>query len=67
MNSYQLHIRAMLKSFDRIRDLASQSLSGGEKSFSAALVILSMRSLIQAPFCVLDEVYIVNNYYLLFL
>lgn len=62
MNSYQLHIRAMLKSFDRVRDLTSQSLSGGEKSFSTSLLILSMRSLIHAPFCVMDEVY----YYLLY-
>lgn len=58
MNSYQLHIKAMLKSFDRVRDLTSQSLSGGEKSFSTSLLLLSMRSLIHAPFCVMDEVYL---------
>lgn len=48
----------MLKSFDRVRDLTSQSLSGGEKSFSTSLLLLSMRSLIHAPFCVMDEVYL---------
>lgn len=59
MNSYQLHIKGMLKSFDRARDLTSHSLSGGERSFSTSLLLLSMRKLIHSPFCVLDEVYMI--------
>lgn len=56
LKSYTLQIKGMLKSFERVRNLTSGTLSGGERSFSIALLILSMKSLLQTPFCIMDEV-----------
>lgn len=56
INNYKINIRGKLKSFDEIRDITGDDLSGGEKSYSTALFLLSMRTLIEAPFCMMDEI-----------
>lgn len=56
MDNCQIIIQAKLKSFERMRDITSHTLSGGERAFSVSLFLLSLRSVILSPFCFMDEI-----------